>query len=87
MSRIVGGRRDLYLFDAVRDRGGVFIHAGNYAGDHSKGLRSDSLGCPMLGLRKGVLGNQKALVGSQGAVTEFMKRTAGAVLEIEIVED
>lgn len=87
MSRSVGGRRDLYRFDKVVDRAGVFIHAGNWAGDARKDYRSDSLGCPMLGLRVGVLRGQRALVGSVPAVARFLEELAGEELELEIVEE
>lgn len=39
----------MYLVLEVPDRSGIRIHAGNWAGDESKGYKSDFLGCIGLG--------------------------------------
>lgn len=38
-----------YALANVPDRAGIVIHAGNYAGDISRGWKSDSRGCILLG--------------------------------------
>jgi hypothetical protein len=60
-----------YEITHVPGRGGIRIHAGNFAGDRDKGLRSDSLGCPLMGMRRGVLHGQRAVLASANAVTRL----------------
>lgn len=87
MSRTVGGRRRLYLLEGTRGRSGIFIHAGNWAGDRSKGYKSDSLGCPLLGTGRGILSGQRAVVGSQTAITRLMEYLKGELWELTIEEE
>lgn len=87
MSRTVGGRRRLYLILNTPGRIGVFIHAGNRAGDVLKGYKSDSLGCPLLGKTRGWLGGQRAVLNSAIAVTELLAYTEGQDFELEILEE
>jgi hypothetical protein len=47
----------------VPGRGGIRIHAGNRA--------ADSLGCPLLGLRVGAIGKDRAVLASRSAVAKF----------------
>lgn len=58
----------------VPGRSNILFHHGNYAGDKLKGLRTDSLGCILLGNKHGVLGGQKAVTGSRAARTAFETR-------------
>jgi hypothetical protein len=61
-----------YEITHVPGRGGIRIHAGNWAGDRDKGYRSDSLGCPLLGMRRGVLHKQRAVLASANAVSRLV---------------
>lgn len=87
MSRTVGGRRKLYVLRGVKDRAGVFIHAGNWAGDRAKGFKSDSLGCPLLGTNRGVLAKQRAVIGSTTAITKLIEYLKGEDWELTIEEE
>lgn len=55
----------------VPGRSNIEIHKGNWAGDVSLGLKSDSEGCIHLGMDRGVLSNQKAVKASTDAVEAF----------------
>lgn len=67
-------RRFMYAIEEqISNRGGFRIHSGNFAGDRAKGLRSDSLGCPLLGYRLGRLDGQRALAISRPCVADFVK--------------
>jgi hypothetical protein len=77
----------------VPGRTSIEIHPGNWAGDITLGLYSDLLGCVALGRGVGVLQPpetgfvvQKALMNSRKAFDEFMQRTGGQPLDIEIIE-
>jgi hypothetical protein len=87
MSRTVGGRRRLYRILETPGRAGVFIHAGNWAGDRSKGFKSDSLGCPLLGTHKGILSKQRAVLGSTTAITRLLEYLQGDPWELTIEEE
>ena len=66
-------RRFMYAIEEqIPNRGGFRIHSGNFAGDKAKGLRSDSLGCPLLGYQMGRLDKQRAVLVSRPAVADFV---------------
>ena len=75
---------DTYQVADVPKRGGILIHVGNYAGDTSKGYRSDTGGCIMLGKSLGYLNKQRALISSRDAVVEFVELTKKYPLELII---
>jgi hypothetical protein len=87
MSRTVGGRRKLYRILGTPGRSGVFIHAGNWAGDTAKGFKSNSLGCPLLGTARGKLAGQRAILGSSTAITKLLEYLNGEPWELEIWEE
>lgn len=64
-------RKNLYRLLDVPKRSGILIHAGNFAGDRSLGLRTDLLGCIALGMDRGVLSGQKVVTGSVLAISKF----------------
>lgn len=67
-------RRFMYAIEEqIANRGGFRIHSGNFAGDKAKGLRSDSLGCPLLGYQFGRMDNQRAVLVSRPCVADFIK--------------
>jgi len=59
---------DVYEAVNVPDRSAILIHAGNYAGDAAKGWKSDVEGCILVGLARGILDNQMALISSRIAM-------------------
>lgn len=63
---------DIYHVKNVTGRSYILIHSGNYAGDVSKGLKSHSMGCLLLGLKRGWLKEQKVVLNSRIAVKMFM---------------
>ena len=63
--------RKFYRLNRVPNRAGILFHAGNWAGDKSKGLRTDVEGCILLGNGKGKLSGQDALTASRAALKAF----------------
>jgi hypothetical protein len=80
---------NLYLLKNVPNRTSCLIHVANWAGDVSKGFRSDVEGCTGLGEGHGMLtppGHsvpQLAVTGSGPAIEAFMKAANGAPIEVE----
>lgn len=75
----------MYEICDVPDRGGIRIHAGNFAGDEKEGYITHSQGCPLMGESYGKLKNQLAVVRSGIALEKFedaMKRES-FLLEIK----
>lgn len=64
-------RKHTYEITGVPSRAGIRIHAGNFAGDKDMGFETHSLGCPLLGLRIGVMKKQRAVLASRLAVDRF----------------
>lgn len=62
----------VYEVTGVKDRGDILIHAGNYAGDESKGFKSDSHGCILLGDGYMEMGGQKMILNSKNTLAKFM---------------
>jgi Family of unknown function (DUF5675) len=60
-----------YQVMEVPNRNSILIHAGNWAGDKDKGLRSDFLGCIGLGKEIEIISNQKGIVNSKITVSAF----------------
>ena len=56
----------------VNGRSYILIHPGNYAGDRTKGYKTHSEGCLLLGKKRGWLGKQKAVLNSRITVRKFM---------------
>ena len=71
----------------VPNRSMVEIHSANFAGDESKGLHCQLLGCIALGKSIGILEDQQALLNSKVAVKEFMDILNGEVFELTISWD
>ncbi|MGQ5524069.1 DUF5675 family protein [Chitinimonas sp. PSY-7] len=68
----------------VPGRTDILIHAGNFAGDVEKGLKSDVEGCILLGESDGVLDGQRAVLNSRSTVTRFMQAMDYAPLVLSI---
>lgn len=64
-------QQKLYHIDGIAGRSNIEIHSGNFAGDTSKGFRSDVRGCLVLGSDVGQLNGQKVVTGSKAALAMF----------------
>lgn len=60
-----------YLITGVARRSFILIHAANWAGDSKQGYRCNLHGCIGLGMRKGHLAGQKAVLASRLAINKF----------------
>lgn len=63
-----------YEVGEVPGRTAILIHLGNWAGDTEKGFRSNSYGCILLGLCRGIVYEQRAILNSRAAIYEFMDK-------------
>lgn len=56
----------------VPDREMILMHIGNWAGDSSKGFKTYSDGCIMVGTSHGILDGQEAVIVSKDAVEKLV---------------
>lgn len=70
----------------VPDRSHILFHAGNYAGDIEEDLKTDSYGCILPGLSRGVLSGQKVVLNSRRALKFFMRELKEENFELQIIE-
>jgi hypothetical protein len=68
----------------VPGRSFILIHAGNFAGDVSKGWKTNVLGCILLGTRRGIIKGQRAVLVSRPMVRRFNNALRGRTLRITI---
>jgi hypothetical protein len=68
----------------VPGRVAIEIHAANFCGDASLGLKCQLHGCIALGLNLGEFDGQKALVSSRAALDRFHAVMAGEPLTVKI---
>lgn len=80
-----GKFRDVYHLQNVPGRQGILIHAGNFAGDTTLSLHTDSFGCILPGLRTGKINGQEALLSSRDAMRKLHAATGRKTFELEIV--
>lgn len=66
-----------YWLQDVPGRSEILIHAGNLAGDTTKGYRSDVAGCILVGATRGHLQGQPAVLSSKLALNALLKNLAG----------
>lgn len=64
----------VYSIESVPQRGQIRIHWGNYAGDITKGWKTDSAGCILLGERQGELRGQKVILNSRTTTIDFFRQ-------------
>jgi len=77
-------KKNFYLLHKVKDRFGVLIHSGNWAGDIALGYKTHSQGCILLGKSKGILQKQQAIFYSRPMVTELINRLNGQKAKLTI---
>ena len=70
----------------VPGRSFILIHAGNFAGDVSKGFKTHVQGCVLLGRRFGRINKQRAVLVSRPTVRQFNSLLAGKNARIIIRE-
>lgn len=79
LDRYHRGGYPAYEITGVPGRSRILIHAGN--------TDADTLGCPLIGQRVGVLGGRLAVLSSRDALAEFMAELAGVEeFTLEIVD-
>ncbi len=69
---------------AVEGRSYILFHNGNWAGDKSLGLRSNTNGCILLGQKRGRIYKQQAVLASRTARTIFESEMDFEPFELEV---
>lgn len=77
---------EVYHVQKVPNRTFILIHSGNWAGDVDKGYRTHVNGCILLGLKRGFLDGQVAVLNSRLAVTRFMRNMNNSDFILNIIE-
>jgi hypothetical protein len=75
----------IYYVGNVPGRDSILMHGGNVAGDVEKGLLSHVLGCILLGLERGHVNGQQAVLVSRPAVTKLQTEMKELPFTLEIV--
>lgn len=76
--------RNVYHLLEVPNRVDVEIHAGNWAGDVTKGFKSDVKGCILLGTGQAERDGQWAIVNSRKAIADFEQSLGGQSFMLNI---
>ncbi|MBU0680089.1 MAG: hypothetical protein KKD73_01585 [Proteobacteria bacterium] len=76
----------VFCLQDVKGRQFVLLHTGNLAGDTSKGWKTNSAGCLLLGRYRGRLGKQKAIMVSRPALRDFMATMGKDDFNLTILE-
>lgn len=74
-----------YWVQNVPGRSWILFHSGNFAGDVKAGLQSHVEGCILLGLSKGLIGRQRAVLLSRPAVRKLHAFTGGKPFKLEVL--
>lgn len=74
----------VYTLRNTDPRTHVLIHAGNFAGDIDKGLKTHVQGCILLGKYYGTIDGQRAILLSRPTVRAFMTKLGGASFMLTI---
>lgn len=77
---------NVYEVTGVPGRSAILIHSGNHAGDTAKGLRSDVLGCILIGLGRGEVSGQKAVTSSRAAMDKLRATVGKESFELVITD-
>ena len=76
----------IYWLMDVEHRPWILTHWGNFAGDRTKGLKTDTYGCLLYGKYFGWLSGQRAVLVSRTTVRQFMEHMAGDDFKLKIHE-
>ncbi len=79
-------KSNVYQFVHVSGRSAIQSHWGNVAGDKSKGWKSNSLGCVLLGSVVCRIWGQLAVGNSYNTYRKFLTATCGREILLEIRE-
>ncbi len=79
-------RKYLYHVLDVPGRYGIRFHGGNVAGDVSRGYRSHSYGCILLGKYSGTLWGQRAVLLSRVTLRKFINVMGKEPFTLKIME-
>lgn len=77
----------VYEVQGVPGRSEILIHWGNWAGDVSRGLKSDVLGCILLGASFASVLGQAGVTTSHPSVTAFMTALGGQDFTLEVIDE
>lgn len=75
-----------YHVKDVEGRTWILLHRGNLAGDTTKGYKTHSAGCLLLGKYRGKLGGQPAVMVSRPVVRAFVEILGEQSFKLEILE-
>lgn len=78
--------RNVYQIKNVAGRTYILTHSGNLAGDVSRGFRTHSHGCILLGKYFGVLNGQRAVMCSRSVLRSFVNLMKERPFTLEIKE-
>lgn len=78
---------DVYEVRDVPGRTAILIHAGNFAGDTARGLRSDVQGCILLGLGRGEIEGQPVVTLSRAALNKLRAVVGRRSFELVITDE
>lgn len=76
----------VYHVKDVPNRSHILIHSGNYVGDKTKGLKTDSYGCILPGMKRGSLSGQKVVLSSRDALNSIMTELGNKPFKLVIIE-
>jgi len=76
----------IYWITKVPERLFILIHSGNWAGDISKGFKTHTNGCILLGKYTGILEGQRAVLCSRPTITKFMNLLQGQAFTLNILD-
>ena len=76
----------LYRVHNVEGREGILIHSGNWAGDATIGLKTDVMGCILVGFNVTKIQGQDGVDKSQAALKLLHDFTSELPISLEIVE-
>lgn len=79
-------KKNMYILTGVKGRSGIRIHSANFMGNKAQGYKCQLYGCIALGKKVGILSNQKALLISRPAISEFERWANKEPFELEIVD-
>lgn len=88
IERSASGRyHRVYSVIGVPGRGGILIHAGNFAGDTDRGFLTDSHGCILPARSIGILQGQRAGLASASALGELRERLGNGDSQLLVVDE
>lgn len=78
--------REHYYVMNINGRTYVLIHSGNFAGDTSKGYKTHSHGCLIIGKYHGKIDGQDAVLLSRPTLRGLVKHMNMQLFEVEIID-